>query len=141
MRRVPPQDAGRAQIDRCDPGGGKAVATEALDDAAIYWLGHQGRAQNPKRAVLPSLSLQIDEGSLAQLAERVVGLLGEKRALVPAENFLDVEGAAEFLACPKSRIYALVSARRLPHHRDGSRLLFDRTELRDFVLAGGARRP
>lgn len=90
---------------------------------------------------MPSLSLQIDEGSLAQLAERVVGLLGEKRGLVPGENFLDVEGAAEFLACPKSRIYALVSARRLPHHRDGSRLLFDRAELREFVLAGGARRP
>ena len=46
---------------------------------------------------------------------------------------MDVAGAAEFLACGKDRIYALVSARRIPHHRDGSRLLFDRAELREYV--------
>lgn len=40
-----------------------------------------------------------------------------------------------------SRIYALVSANRLPHYKDGSRLLFDRTELRRYVENGGARRP
>jgi excisionase family DNA binding protein len=56
------------------------------------------------------------------------------------EGFVDVDGAAEFLACSKSRIYALVSARRIPHHRDGSRLLFDRGELREYVRDGGARR-
>lgn len=57
------------------------------------------------------------------------------------DGYLDVKGAAEFLSCPVSRIYALVSSRRMPHHRDGSRLLFDRTELRKYVEAGGARRP
>ena len=49
--------------------------------------------------------------------------------------------AAAFLSCPPSRVYALVSARRLPVHRDGSRLLFDPAELREYVRRGGAKRP
>lgn len=50
-------------------------------------------------------------------------------------------GAAAFLACPVSRVYSLTSAGRLPVHRDGTRLLFTRDELRDYVNAGGAKRP
>lgn len=56
-------------------------------------------------------------------------------------GFLDVAGAAEYLACPKSRIYSLVSARRIPFYKDGSRTLFDRAELRRYVEKGGAVRP
>lgn len=56
------------------------------------------------------------------------------------DGFLDVAGAAEYLACPKSRIYSLVSARRIPFYKDGSRTLFDRAELRKYVEGGGAVR-
>lgn len=54
---------------------------------------------------------------------------------------MNVEQAAAFLACERHRVYALVSARRIPVHRDGSRLLFDHAELREYVAAGGAKRP
>ena len=57
------------------------------------------------------------------------------------EPWLDVAGAAEHLACPTSRIYALASAKRIPVERDGSRLLFRRDELDRWVEAGGAKRP
>jgi excisionase family DNA binding protein len=88
------------------------------------------------------MNLQVDEKSLEALAQRVLALIRKKDRFLPVEEgFVDVQGAADFLACPKSRIYALVSARRLPHHRDGSRLLFDPAELREYVAAGGARRP
>ena len=85
------------------------------------------------------VSLGVGDEVLDRLAERVAALLAEKQ---PGQlpGFVDVEGAAAFLACSKSRIYALVSARRIPHHRDGSRLLFDRNELREYVRNGGARR-
>jgi excisionase family DNA binding protein len=86
------------------------------------------------------LELTPDQlGALAQLvAERLSGV-----APAPPEpdGFIDVAGAAEFLACPTSRVYSLVSARRIPFHKDGSRLLFDRAELRAYVHNGGARRP
>jgi excisionase family DNA binding protein len=54
---------------------------------------------------------------------------------------MNVEQAAKHLGCAKGRIYALTSARRIPHHHDGSRLLFDRQELDAWVRNGGAKRP
>jgi excisionase family DNA binding protein len=86
------------------------------------------------------LALTLPDELLERVAERVASILAERQ---PGEGdgFLDVAGAADFLACPKSRIYSLVSAGRLPHERDGSRLLFDRGELREYVSNGGARRP
>jgi excisionase family DNA binding protein len=88
-----------------------------------------------------ALTLDITEELVERIAERAAELVAERSDTGEDDNFLDVAGAAEFLACPRSRIYALVSARRLPHHHDGSRLLFDRRELRQFVHDGGARRP
>jgi excisionase family DNA binding protein len=88
---------------------------------------------------MAAISVEITEELLERIAERAAELLAGRQGEEP--GFLDVTGAADFLACPKSRIYALVSAKRLPHHRDGSRLLFDPGELREFVRQGGARRP
>ncbi len=82
------------------------------------------------------------------LPDELLELIAQRAAAIVAAGtttgdagYLDVAGAAEFLACPVSRVYALTSAGRLPVHRDGSRLLFDRAELRAYVDAGGARRP
>lgn len=91
---------------------------------------------------MAGLRLDIGEEVVEQIARRAVELLAEAEKSADADQgFLDVGGAAEFLACPKSRIYSLVSVGRLPHYRDGSRLLFDRAELREYVRRGGARRP
>lgn len=92
------------------------------------------------------LALELPDELVEQVAERVAAILAERQRETGDESprvsgYLDVAGAAAFLACPSSRIYALVSAQRLPVHRDGSRLLFDRAELRAYVAAGGARRP
>jgi excisionase family DNA binding protein len=88
------------------------------------------------------LSLELDDAALEALAElivpRLAGRIGSEQ---PAQRWLDVGGAADYLRCPRSRVYALVSAGRIPVHRDGSRLLFDRPELDEWVRAGGAKRP
>jgi excisionase family DNA binding protein len=47
--------------------------------------------------------------------------------------FVDVDGAAEFLGLSRKAVYRLVERHRLPHHRAGGRLLFDRRELRGWV--------
>ncbi len=87
-----------------------------------------------------ALALELPDELVDAIADRVMARIATHEPREP-EGFLDVAGAAEFLACPASRIYALVSARRIPHHRDGSRLLFERGELRDYVSNGGAKRP
>jgi hypothetical protein len=98
-------------------------------------------------STFPALELTIDLSELVdRLAQAVIDLLDQRTARAPVLGFLDVAGAAEFLCCPTSRIYALTSkAGRgeyggIPFHRDGSRLLFDPAELRAYVRGGGANR-
>lgn len=52
------------------------------------------------------------------------------------DGFLDADGAAEYLGLTRKAVYALVERRRLPFHRPAGRLLFDRRELRAWVVAG-----
>jgi excisionase family DNA binding protein len=88
------------------------------------------------------LTVALPDELLEVVARRAADILAERQGNeVAGDGFLDVVGASEFLSCPKSRLYSLVSAGRIPHHRDGSRLLFDRAELRTYVHSGGARRP
>jgi excisionase family DNA binding protein len=88
-----------------------------------------------------NVTLTLTDDQLEQIAERAAAILAERHVSDQVDGYLDVTGTAEFLACQPSRIYALVSAKRLPVHRDGSRLLFDRAELREYVNNGGAKRP
>jgi excisionase family DNA binding protein len=89
-----------------------------------------------------NLTVDVSEEMIEAIAQRAAEIvLSASTDAEVATGYVDVAGAADFLACPTSRIYSLVSAKRIPHHRDGSRLLFDRQELRDYVAAGGARRP
>lgn len=87
-----------------------------------------------------NVALELNDQAIEAIARRVVELNGAHETATDT-GYLDVSGAASFLACQPPRIYALVSAKRLPVHRDGSRLLFDRNELRAYVAAGGAKRP
>jgi excisionase family DNA binding protein len=89
-----------------------------------------------------ALLADLDDEALAALADRLAPILAPRISTsLPHDSWLDVAQAAEHLSCPRSRIYALVSARRMPHHKDGSRLLFRREELDEWVRAGGGRRP
>lgn len=87
------------------------------------------------------LTLSLEPEALDALAARVADLLAERDA--GPELWIGVEAAAEHLACPRSRIYALTSRRdgAIPHRKDGSRLLFRRSELDAWLDAGGGRRP
>jgi excisionase family DNA binding protein len=86
------------------------------------------------------LSLTIPPELVDAVAEQVLERLSASQTAA-SDGFLDAQGAADFLSCPKNRIYALVSKRAIPFHKDGSRLLFDREELRAYVRNGGATRP
>jgi excisionase family DNA binding protein len=89
-----------------------------------------------------ALLAELDEEALLTLADRLAPILAPQLSQSrQSSSWLDVRQAAKYLACPRSRIYALVSVRRIPHHKDGSRLLFRCEELDEWVRAGGARRP
>jgi len=85
-----------------------------------------------------AVQLDVSAEFIERVAERAAELLASR---VNVDEWLSVQEAAHYLRCPRSRIYALTSAKRIPHHHDGSRLLFRRSELDAWVLAGGGRRP
>ncbi len=84
------------------------------------------------------LALTLPPDLLDAIASRVAELLTPQSG---PEPWIGVGAAAEHLACGTSRIYALTSARRIPHRKDGSRLLFRRSELDAWIERGGDRRP
>lgn len=90
---------------------------------------------------MSGLTVDVTDELLETIAAKAAELVAASSTGQETTGYLDVSGAADYLACKPSRIYALVSAKRIPHHKDGSRLLFDRAELRAYVEAGGAVRP
>lgn len=82
----------------------------------------------------PEMVEQIAERAAEIVAERTCGD-GETDA------WLTVAEAADYLRCSTGRVYQLVSARRIPFAKDGSRVLFRRSELDRWVEEGGARCP
>jgi excisionase family DNA binding protein len=72
------------------------------------------------------------------VAARVVCMLGDQHQQ-PQQRWMDVNEAAEHLACKRQRLYNLVGARKVPFEKEGGRLLFDRVQLDAWVRKGGAR--
>jgi excisionase family DNA binding protein len=82
--------------------------------------------------------LEVPPETFEALAQRAAEIVAERE--VP-EPWIGVDEATGHLACAKSRIYALVSAGRIPHVKDGSRLLFRRSDLDRWLAEGGGKRP
>lgn len=92
-------------------------------------------------ALITAILADLGPDDLAALAERLSPYLPATADSTPAEPWIGVKEAATHLSCPVSRIYSLVSARRIPHAKDGSRTLFKRSQLDEWVRDGGGTRP
>ena len=88
-------------------------------------------------ALVRALLDELDDEALDLLAERLRPRLEAQTGVQTAANgrsqWLNVKQAAEFLACPKSRVYDLVSLAKLQPRRDGTRLLFKRSDLDAYL--------
>jgi excisionase family DNA binding protein len=84
-----------------------------------------------------------DESTLARLADKLAPLLVERIAPAPSgEGWLrGADEIAAYIGSPRSRVYALASARRIPVQRDGSALVARRSELDAWLQNGGGTRP
>lgn len=86
-------------------------------------------------------ALGIDlEPLLEQIAQRVAELVAERQAPDVSSPWLNADEAADYLRCSRKRIHDLVSQHRIPAHRDGTRLLFRRDELDEYLLRGAGGR-
>jgi excisionase family DNA binding protein len=94
--------------------------------------------------VAGTVALALSPELIALIAARAAEVVVAQRP-PESEPWIGVDEAAAHLACPKSRIYRLVSrakggrlANPIPHEKDGSRLLFRRSDLDAWVARGGA---
>jgi excisionase family DNA binding protein len=90
---------------------------------------------------LAALRLEIDEELIEQIAERAAELIGERSERAAEDGWLrGADRIAAYIDAPRSRVYALASARRIPVHRDGSALIARRSELDRWLHQGGGIR-
>jgi excisionase family DNA binding protein len=87
------------------------------------------------------ITLALSPEALEAIVEAVTERVAERLEAAEDDPWMGVEQVARYLDCPTSRVYALVSARRIPHERDHTRLMFKRTEIDAWVRAGGGKRP
>jgi excisionase family DNA binding protein len=84
----------------------------------------------PAEVELRGLTMELTDDALEQLAdalasdERFAELLAQRldRHTVNNDGWLNVEQAAEYRGCPRSRIYELAERGLLEHRKDGRRL-------------------
>ena len=84
---------------------------------------------------------RFPEDVVEAIAERAAEILAG-RAGPSADGWLrGADRIAAYIDCPRSRVYALTSARRIPVHHDGSALIARRSELDRWLRDGGGLRP
>jgi hypothetical protein len=82
------------------------------------------------------------EEQRAQLAEFLRPYLSPMQAHTAEARWLrGADQIAEYIGAPRSRVYALTSARRIPVEHDGSALIAQTTALDEWLRAGGGKRP
>ncbi|HEY0280038.1 MAG TPA: hypothetical protein VGC32_17375 [Solirubrobacterales bacterium] len=90
---------------------------------------------------MAALRVEIDEELIEQIAERAAELIGERTQAEGPDGWLrGADRIAAYIDAPRSRVYALVSARRIPVHHDGSALIARRSELDRWLVQGGGIR-
>ena len=97
--------------------------------------GHNG-------SVTSALTLNLTDELLERIAERAVEMIGRHQDDSAEDGWLrGADKIADYIDSPRSRVYALASARRIPVHHDGSALIARRSELDQWLRTGGGRRP
>lgn len=84
---------------------------------------------------------EIENELVERIAHRAAELLAEIETASEDGWLRGAEKIASHIDCPPSRVYALVSAKQIPVHHDGSALVAHRAELDRWIRRGGGRRP
>jgi excisionase family DNA binding protein len=93
---------------------------------------------------IAALTIQVDTNQLEDLVRQLVAeAMKEMEDGIKAaqeRSTMDTKEAADYLRTSEQRIYDLVSARKLrPEFKDGKKLIFQRSELEDYLRGEGKR--
>ena len=88
----------------------------------------------------PAVAFALPTEAIEAIAERAAEIVNAR--LEPEDGWLrGADHIAAYLDCPRSRVYALASAGRIPVHHDGSALIARKSELDRWIRDGGGLRP
>lgn len=88
-----------------------------------------------------NLAIDIGDELIERIAVRAAELIARQQDEMTGDAWLrGADKIAAYIDAPRSRVYALVSARRIPVHHDGSALIARRSELDAWLQAGGGTR-
>jgi hypothetical protein len=90
---------------------------------------------------MTTVRMDMDDELIEQIARRAAELVKQSDGETDDGWLRGADRIADYIDSPRSRVYALVSARRIPVHHDGSALIARRSELDRWLRAGGGRRP
>jgi hypothetical protein len=91
---------------------------------------------------MASFQLDMDDKLVEHIAERAAELVARQQNETGEDGWLrGADKIAAYIDAPRSHVYGLVSARRIPVHHDGSALIALRSELDTWLLTGGGKRP
>jgi excisionase family DNA binding protein len=65
------------------------------------------------------------------------GIKGNKSVSMETRRFLDVKQLADYIHVSTSMIYKMVSNQTIPFSKIGTRTLFDRVQIDQWVINGG----
>ena len=91
------------------------------------------------RGVAMNFSITLSDHQVGEIAQRVAEIIAAEKSvpnLVPTSRWLSPPEAASLLRCDTKRVYTMVSDGRLTRHREGRRLLLDRSEVESMVTSG-----
>jgi hypothetical protein len=90
---------------------------------------------------MEGINLNVEEELIERIAERAAELIDRRQEATDDEGWLrGADKIAAYIDAPRSRVYGLVSAGRIPIHHDGSALIARRSELDTWLRSGGGRR-
>lgn len=125
----------RASLEDCD-------STAPILDNSKRVPPRASRRGHSDGSATNAISVNVGDELVEEIAHRAAELLAEQAAAPNSDGWLrGAEKIAAYLDCPRSRVYALNSAKRIPVHHDGSALIARRSELDKWLLRGGGRRP
>jgi excisionase family DNA binding protein len=91
---------------------------------------------------MSAFSVNVADELVERIAQRAAELLTEQSSEPVEDTWLrGADKIAAYIDCPRSRVYALASAKRIPIYRDGSALIAKRSELDTWLQRGGGLRP
>ena len=104
--------------------------------------GRSAQRLRPADGTGAEIALDVGDELVERIAERAAQLIAGRQEQKTDDGWLrGADKIAAYIDAPRSRVYGLVSARRIPVHHDGSALIARRSELDAWLLRGGGRRP